>query len=110
MEDRLADGTLVGEVRQLIETAAVERLGRIRANTRTAMVETGQDAVTIAALTGVAAGTVKNFLERTDTSIRNVLLIAVGLGLSLGDLERPPDEFLDLLRQRTSKSASRRRA
>src|SRR3954469_4039756 len=100
MRDQLADGTLVTEVRKLIDTGAVERLGWIRSNTRTAMAATGQDAVTLSALTGVAVGTVRGFLEHTDTSIKNVLLIAVALGLSVGDLERPPDDFATLMQRR----------
>ena len=100
MEQQLADGTLVSEVRRLIDTAANERLGWIRANARAAMVDTRQDPVTISALTGIAVGTVKGFLEHRDTSIKNVVLIAVALGLSAGDLERPPEEFAALLRRR----------
>jgi hypothetical protein len=100
VREQLADGTLVSEVRRLIETAAVERLGWIRTNTRAAMAATGQDAVTISALTGTAVGTVRGFLDRTDSSIKNVLLIAVSLGLTLTDLERPPAEFAKLLRKR----------
>jgi hypothetical protein len=105
VREQLADGTLVVEVRRLIDTAAVERLGWIRSNARAAMAASGQDAVTISALTGVAVGTVKGFLEQTDTSIKNVMLIAVALGLSLADLERPPEEFTALLRQRRGHAA-----
>ena len=85
MQEHLTDGTLVVEVRRLIETAAVERLGWIRANARTAMAASRQDAVTISALTG----------------------IAVALGLSVADLERSPDEFAALLAQRRSPLAGR---
>ncbi|MCU1460100.1 MAG: hypothetical protein JWO37_175 [Acidimicrobiales bacterium] len=102
MREQLADGTLVVEVRRLVDTAAVERLGWIRANARAAIEATGQDAVTISAFTGVSVGTVKGFLDQTDTSIKNVLLIALALGLSLTDLERPPAEFARLLRDRRS--------
>ena len=100
MREELADGTLVVEVRRLIETAAVERLGWIRANARTAMAASRQDAVTISALTGIAVGTVRGFLEQRDTSITNVMLIALGLGLGVADLERPPEDFSELLRLR----------
>jgi hypothetical protein len=100
VRDELADGTLVNQVRRLIETGAADRLRWIRANTRAAMQATGQDAVTISALTGVAVGTVKGFLGHTDTSIKNVLLIAVALGFTVADLERPPEEFADLLASR----------
>ena len=97
MREELAGGTLVTEVRRLIETGAADRLRWIRANTRTAMATSGQDAVTISALTGVAVGTVRGFVGNTDTSIKNVLLIAVALGLTVADLESPPDEFAALL-------------
>ena len=100
MREQLADGTLVSEVRRLIDTSAVERLGWVRANAGAAMAATGQDAVTISALTGVAVGTVKGFLDHTDTSIKNVLLIAMALGLDLADLERHPDEFAALMHER----------
>jgi hypothetical protein len=65
------------------------------------MAARGQDAVTISALSGVAVGTVKGFLGNTDTSIKNVLMIAVALGLTVADLERPPDEFAELLAGRS---------
>jgi hypothetical protein len=100
VQEQLADGTLVVEVRRLIETAAIERLGWIRANARTAMTASRQDAVTLSALTGIAVGTVKGFLEQRDTSITNVVHIAVALGLGMADLERPPADFAELLRQR----------
>jgi hypothetical protein len=105
VKEHLADGTLVVEVRRLIETAAIERLGWIRANARTAMEASRQDAVTISALTGIAVGTVKGFLEQRDTSITNVVLIAVALGLSVADLERAPADFAAILsRRRTPES------
>jgi hypothetical protein len=69
------------------------------------MAATRQDAVTISALTGIAVGTVKGFLEQRDTSIKNVVLIAVALGLSVADLERPPEEFASLLRRRRAPEA-----
>jgi hypothetical protein len=100
MQEHLADGTLVAEVRRLIDTAANERLAWIRANARAAMVESQQDAVTLSALTGIAVGTVKGFLDHRETSIKNVLLIAVALGLGVADLEQPPDRFPELLRRR----------
>ena len=100
MREELADGTLVSEVRRLIDTGAAERLRWIRANTRTAMAVTGQDAVTISALTGIAVGTVKGFVGNTETSIKNVLMIAVALGLTIADLERPPGEFAEVLASR----------
>ena len=106
MREELADGTLVSEVRRLIDTSAAERLRWIRANTRAAMAAKGQDAVTISALTGVAVGTVKGFLGNTETSIKNVLLIAVALGLTVADLERPPEEFTELLAVRRTRETN----
>jgi len=100
VREQLADGTLISEVRRLIDTGAADRLRWIRANTRAAMAATGQDAVTISALTGVAVGTVKGFVGDTDTSIKNVLLIAVALGFTVADLERPPWEFAELVASR----------
>jgi hypothetical protein len=100
VRERLTDGTVVVEVRRLIETVAVERLGWIRANATTASTVSRQDAVTLSALTGVAVGTVKGFLAQRDTSITNVMLIAVALGIGLGDLERPAEELAVLLGQR----------
>jgi hypothetical protein len=104
VREELADGTLVSEVRRLIVTGAAERLRWIRSNTRAAMAASGQDAVTISALTGVAVGTVRGFLGNTDTSIKNVLMIAVALGLTVADLERPPEEFGELLASRHASS------
>ena len=64
------------------------------------MRRTGHDAAAIQALTGLSAGTVRNFLKGTDSSVRNVLVIAQALGVSLADVERPPDEFRRLLEDR----------
>jgi hypothetical protein len=100
VREQLADGTLISEVRRLIDIGAADRLRWIRANTRAAMAATGQDAVTISALTGIAVGTVKGFVGDTDTSIKNVLMIAVALGVTVADLERPPEEFDRLLGSR----------
>jgi hypothetical protein len=104
VREELADGTLVSEVRHLIVTGAAERLRWIRSNTRAAMAASGQDAVTISAFSGVAVGTVRGFLANTDTSIKNVLMIAVALGLTVADLERPPQEFGELLASRYASS------
>ena len=42
---------------------------------------------------GLSVGTIKGLLADTDSSIKNVLLIALSLGLSLADLEQPPEQF-----------------
>jgi hypothetical protein len=41
----------------------------------------------------LSAGTVRNFLRGTDSSLGNVLRMAMALGVTLGDIERPPAEF-----------------
>jgi hypothetical protein len=105
VREELADGTLISEVRRLIDSGAADRLRWIRANTRAAMAATGQDAVTISALTGVAVGTVKGFLADTDSSIKNVMMIAVALGFTVAELERPPTEFAALLASRHAPAA-----
>ncbi|MEY2568612.1 MAG: hypothetical protein QOE35_3141 [Actinomycetota bacterium] len=55
MRREVADGTLVVEARRLIETAAVERLGWIRANARTAMAASRHDLATSSAATNSCA-------------------------------------------------------
>lgn len=67
---------------------------------RTAMDATDHDPAMIHAVSGVSSGTVRNFLNGTDSSLSNVLLIAQTLGFALGDLEQPPDEFAELLARR----------
>lgn len=92
-------GLLPG-VRRLIRASADERMGWMRDNLQALMRATDHDAVAIQALSGVSPGTVRNFLRGTDSAIGNVVLICLALGVSLGDLERPPDEFRELLAQR----------
>lgn len=91
---------LVPSLRVLVRSSAREHAGWIRENLGFAMNATEHDPAMIHALAGVSPGTVRNFLRGTDSSLENVLLIALALGLSLGDLERPPDEFRDMLRIR----------
>jgi hypothetical protein len=91
---------LLPNIRRLIQAAADERRESCRENLRTLMNRTGHDSVAIQALTGLSAGTVRNFLRGTDSSLGNVLLIALALGVSLGDIERPPAEFRRLLDDR----------
>ena len=95
--DRDVTTELLPNIRRLVQAAADERGGACRDNLRTLMNRTGHDAVTIQALTGLSAGTVRNFLRGTDSSLGNVLLIALALGVTLGDIERPLDEFRRLL-------------
>ncbi len=91
---------LLPNIRRLTQAAADERGIACRENLRTLMTRTGHDAVAIQALTGLSAGTVRNFLRGTDLSLGNVLLMALALGVTLGDLERSPNEFRRLLEVR----------
>ena len=91
---------LLPNIRRLIQAGADERLESCRENLRTLMSRTGHDSVTIQALTGLSAGTVRNFLRGTDSSLGNVLRIALALGVTLGDIERPPVEFGRLIDDR----------
>lgn len=88
---------LLPNIRRLIQAGADERRQSCRENLRTLMTRTGHDSVTIQALTGLSAGTVRNFLRGTDSSLGNVLRIAMALGVTLGDIERPPAEFRRLM-------------
>jgi hypothetical protein len=95
-----AQGRLLDTVRSLVSAGAEEHTDWIRTNIRELMRETGRDAIGISALSGVSATTVRAFLNDTDSSITNVLKIALTLGLSLADLERPPDAFAKRLAER----------
>lgn len=91
---------LLSGIRRLVRVAAQERVGWIRANLRELMVRTDHDAGAVGAMSGVSTGTVRNFLRGTDSSLENVLRMSHALGVSLGDLERPPKEFAELMRTR----------
>jgi PAS domain S-box-containing protein len=93
-------GDLVGDVRALLQRGAEDHWARLRANVRHAMTARRQDVVAISALTGLASGTVRGFLQGRPSSIRNVLLIAESVGYTLAELDQPPDLF----RQRASQS------
>lgn len=84
----------------MIRASADEHTGWIRENLRALMIATDHDPAAIHALAGVSPGTVRNFLGGTDSALGNVVLIALALGVSLGDLERPPDEFRELMARR----------
>ena len=47
----------------------------------------------MSALTGLAPGTVRGFLNGRPSSIDNVLVIAQATGYTLAELDQPPDEF-----------------
>jgi hypothetical protein len=87
-------------MRDLVAAGADERVQWIRANLASLMRETRRDPVGISALSGVSATTVRAFLADTDSSVTNVLKMAIALGVSLADLERPPTAFAVLIEER----------
>jgi len=90
---RLTRGELVNDVRRLLQGDAEDHGRWLRENIRHALALRREDAVAVSALTGLAPGTVRGFLNGRPSSIDNVLLIAVAAGYSLSELVRPPDEF-----------------
>ena len=93
LRDRLSRGNLVHDVRRLLSSGAQEHARWIRENLRHALVVHRQDPVAVAALTGLAVGTVRGFLRGRPSSIDNVLRIVEAVGYSLSELDRPPEEF-----------------
>lgn len=91
---------LIPGIRRLVRADATERLGWMRDNLRALMQVTDHDPEAIYVLAGVSPGTVRNFLGGTDSSLGNVLLMSLALGVTLGDLERPADEFRQFLADR----------
>lgn len=102
LHQRVVSGSLLRDVRSILEQASGERLLWIRTNISMAMEAQSHVVLDICAMTGLSAGTVKGFLRATDSSIKNVLLIAMSLGLNLADLERPPEEFRDWLESKSA--------
>ena len=93
MKDAALHPRLLDSVRTLVASGAEERAAWIRRNLRSLMTASGYDAVAISALSGVSATTVRAFVSGTDSSVTNVLRMAIALGVSLADLEQPPDIF-----------------
>lgn len=93
LRDRLMRGDIVHDLRRLLRSGAEDHGQWIRTNLRQAIRDRRQDAVAISALTGLAPGTVRGFLNGRPSSLDNVLLIAQATGYTLGDLDREPDEF-----------------
>ena len=93
IRDRIARGNLVADVRHLLQTGAADHGAWIRENVRHALRIRREDPGAVAALTGLAAGTVRGFLNGRPSSIDNVLLIAEAVGFTLAKLDRPPDQF-----------------
>src|SRR5918992_4384965 len=93
LRDRMLRGNLVEDVRRLLRSGAEDHARWIRDNVRQAITARRQDAVSISALTGLAPGTVRGFLNGRPSSIDNVLVIAQATGYTLAELDQPPDEF-----------------
>jgi hypothetical protein len=92
MPNALDHTQVLTQMRGLLRDGAHERVEWVRANLRRAMERAEVDAVTLSALSGVSAGTIRGFLAGTDSSITNVTQMALALGLTLAELEQPPDE------------------
>jgi PAS domain S-box-containing protein len=89
----LLRGDLVQDVRRLHHAGAEDHGHWLRENFRHALTVRRQDAVAVSALTGLAPGTVRGFLNGRPSSINNVLLMAEAVGFTVADLDRPPEEF-----------------
>jgi hypothetical protein len=93
IRDRVVRGDLVADVRRLLRSGAADHGMWIRENVRHALRIRRQDPGAIAALTGLAPGTVRGFLNGRPSSIDNVLLIAEAVGYTLAKLDQPPEQF-----------------
>ena len=93
LRERIISGNLVQDVRGLLQRGADDHGQWLRENVRRALTARRQDAVAVSALTGLAPGTVRGFLNGRPSSVRNVLLIAEAIGCTLAELDRPPEEF-----------------
>jgi hypothetical protein len=93
IRDRVVRGVLVADVRRLLQSGAADHGMWIRENARHALRIRRQDPGAIAALTGLAPGTVRGFLNGRPSSIDNVLLIAEAVGYTLAKLDQPPEQF-----------------
>ena len=81
------------DVRRLHQAGAEDHWRWLRENFRQALSIRRQDAVAVSALTGLAPGTVRGFLNGRPSSIHNVLLIAEAVSYTLAELDRPPEVF-----------------
>ena len=97
IRDRMARGDLVQDVRRLLRSGAEDHGRWIRDNARYALSVRREDPGAISALTGLAPGTVRGFLNGRPSSIDNVLLIAEAVGFTLAKLDRPPAQFRQLV-------------
>ena len=97
LRDRLMRGDLVQDVRRLLRSGAEDHGRWIRDNVRLALSVRREDPGAISALTGLAPGTVRGFLNGRPSSVDNVLLIAEAVGYTLAKLDRPPEQFRQLV-------------
>jgi PAS domain S-box-containing protein len=93
LRESIARGDLVQDVRRLLQGSAEDHGRWLRENLRHALVVRRQDAVAISALTGLAPGTVRGFLNGRPSSIDNVLTIIEAVGYTLAELDQPPEQF-----------------
>ncbi len=101
IRERVVRGDLVADVRRLLQSGAADHGAWIRENVRHALRARRQDAGAVAALTGLAPGTVRGFLNGRPSSIDNVLLIAEAIGHTLATLDQPPAQFRQSLDDRS---------
>ena len=97
IRDRMARGDLVQDVRRLLRSGAQDHGRWIRENARHALSVRRVDPGAVSALTGLAPGTVRGFLGGRPSSIDNVLLMAEAVGYTLAKLDRPPEQFRQLV-------------
>lgn len=93
LRDSVIRGDLVQDVRRLLQSGAEDHGNWLRENIRYALVARREDTVAVSALTGLAPGTVRGFLNGRPSSINNVLLIAEAVGFTLAELDRPSEQF-----------------
>src|SRR5688500_4610800 len=93
LRDSVIRGDLVQDVRRLLQGGADEHGRWLRENVRYALAARQEDTVAVSALTGLAPGTVRGFLNGRPSSINNVLLMAEAVGYTLAELDRPPEQF-----------------
>jgi hypothetical protein len=77
----------------MLQGGSAEHGTWIRENIRQALRARRMDPGAVAALTGLAPGTVRGFLNGRPSSIDNVLLIAESVGYPLAKLDQPPELF-----------------
>ena len=97
LDDLRASGDLVPHVRRLFQAGAADHGAWLRENLRHALTTRRENATAVAALTGLAPGTVRGFLNGRPSSIDNVLLMAEVVGYTLAELDQPPEEFRQLV-------------